>query len=137
MAPATMSTTSPASASATSTSPDIDPDPNVLEEMRRMAYDRSKWLQTYTFIITQYEFNKEEMTQFYSEMCDVLERMKTYLKCPYCKHTIKKVCYARRTRAVPKLPDIRVIVSDVVFDVDFKSAICFLIGQEMTPQSAF
>ncbi|CAL8095397.1 unnamed protein product [Orchesella dallaii] len=75
---------------ASSSSPEIDPDPNVLEEMRRMAYDRSKWLQTYTFIISQYEFNKEEMTQFYSEMCDLLENMKTYLKCPFCKHTIKK-----------------------------------------------
>lgn len=85
MSPTTVNATPPSS------SPDIDPDPNVLEEMRRNAYDRSKWLQTYTCVISQYEFNKEEMTQFYSEMCDVLERMKSFLKCPFCKHTIKKV----------------------------------------------
>jgi len=83
-------TTMNAAPASTSPDIDIDPDPNVLEEMRRVAFDRSKWLQTYTFIISQYEFNKEEMSQFYSEMCDALERMKVFLKCPYCKHTIKQ-----------------------------------------------
>ena len=36
--------------------------------------------------------------------------------------------HAGRARAVPKLPGIRVIMSDVIFDADSKSAICFLIG---------
>lgn len=42
-------------------------------------------------MISQYEFNKEEMAQFFDEMGFALQRIKGMIKCPFCKHTIKKV----------------------------------------------
>lgn len=68
---------------------DADPDPNVLEQMRRNAYDRSKWLETKTQKISQYDYSQEELTQFYTDLCDLIERVKSQLVCPVCSHLVK------------------------------------------------
>jgi len=61
-----------------------DPDPVALEKQRRMAYDRSKWLQTCTYEIAKYEYNREELNQFYEDLKDVVGRIKTKFVCSLC-----------------------------------------------------
>ncbi|XP_021948760.1 uncharacterized protein LOC110846350 [Folsomia candida] len=67
-----------------------DLDPTALENMRRMAYDRSKWLQTCTYEIAKYEYTKEELNQFYDELKDVIGRVKTNYVCQLCNQFPKK-----------------------------------------------
>jgi len=70
---------------------EIDPAPDVLEQMRRMAYDRSKWLQTCTYVISQFQFDVVELFQFYDDLQAVIHKVRKYLKCPICKYVVKKV----------------------------------------------
>jgi len=74
-----------------SDSSETDLDPSALESMRRMAYDRSKWLQTCTCEITKYEYNREELNQFYDELLDVIGRVRGRIECMSCSVHPKKV----------------------------------------------
>lgn len=69
----------------------LDPDPTALEQMRRMTHDRSKWLQTATYEIAKYQYNREELNQFYDELLDVFGRVKSLFSCSLCKSFPKKV----------------------------------------------
>jgi len=69
---------------------DSDLDPVALESMRRSNFDRSKWLQTATAEIAKYQYNREELNQFYNELQDVVGRVKAKFTCQLCNQFPKK-----------------------------------------------
>lgn len=81
---------------------DRDLDPVSLENQRRMAYDRSKWLQTSTHEIAKYEYTKEELKQFFNELLDVMGRVKSKFGCSLCGTFPKKVSKSKGVCKVSK-----------------------------------